>query len=83
MAKGFTRSIDREYLYEVLKGFVRGGRGLDVVDGVYGNDMPTVDVGECDNDGAWLIIDNPVEERLNRGLGVLEVCSASASATWN
>jgi hypothetical protein len=50
MAKGFTRSMEGEYLYDVLNGFVRGGSGLAV--GVYGNDMPAVEVGECDNEGA-------------------------------
>lgn len=68
MAKGLTRSIEREILYEALKGFARGrGRddGVVAVCGVYGNDMPAVvDVGEWESDGACEIVDNAVEERL-------------------
>ncbi len=60
-----TRSIDFEYLKDVLYvGFVRGGSGLDA--GVYGKDMPAaVDAGECDSEGALLIVEYPVDERLN------------------
>jgi hypothetical protein len=45
--------------------------------------MPTVEVGECDNEGVWLIIESPVDDRLNVGRGVLDVCSASRSSAWN
>jgi hypothetical protein len=57
VGKGLTRSIDFEYLKDVLYvGLVRGGRGLDI--GVYGEGKPAaVDEGECDSDGALLIIE--------------------------
>jgi hypothetical protein len=55
--KGLTRSIDFECLKDVLYvGLVRGGSGRET--GVYGNDMPAVvDVGECDREGALLMIE--------------------------
>ncbi len=44
----------------MLKGFVRGGSGRCVDDGVYGKDIPVVEVGEWDNEGALLMVDNAV-----------------------
>jgi hypothetical protein len=46
IGNGFTRSMDLEYLKDVLYvGLVRGGSGLDV--GVYGKDVAAaVEVGE-------------------------------------
>lgn len=63
MGNGLTRSLDFEYLKEVLYvGLVRGGSGLDA--GVYGYDMPpAVDVGECESEGVLLMVEKFVDER--------------------
>lgn len=80
MAKGFTRSMERLVsLYEVEKGFMREGRGRCWIDeGVYGKDIPVVEVGECDNEGALLIVDRAVYDLLYLGRGVEEWCGSSS-----
>jgi hypothetical protein len=80
ITKGLTRSIERAP-YEELKGLLRGGSGR--VEGVYGNDMASVEEGECDNEGAVLMAASDALERLYRGRGVPLDGSDDSVSWWN
>lgn len=84
VGKGLTRSMEREYLKLVLnEGLVRGGSGRDT-EGVYGKDIPAiVELGECDNEGAWLIVEKLVEVLLYCGRGVREAESVVCTGWEN
>ena len=77
---GITRSIERDP-YDELCGLLRGGKGL--LEGVYGIDMLTDDVGVWDRDGAVLIVTIDIDERLYRGRVCRPDVSAIAVVDWN